>query len=221
MGFFDKVERIKTIASAKVNDIIDKQETPELLMKETIRKMNDQLKKMNQALANSIAVEKDLEIKANDAAAQAIKWTDNAMAAINNGNEELAKQALKNKILSVQHAETLRVMLEDTKMSSANIRMKIASVENEIEEAKIKQSILIAKQKAAEAKMEYVKIAGGDSNTGDELMGRMEERVAADANNANAYDEVVTQTNKNVAESLAMNEKIMEELNKLKSTKNL
>src|SRR4249920_3616975 len=77
--------------------MIDKAEDPAKLITQTIEDMGDELKKARQEVVQALASEKQLEKKAADQVKESESWERKAMLALEHGDEELAREALKRK----------------------------------------------------------------------------------------------------------------------------
>src|SRR6478736_1292274 len=94
MGILDRLGRS---IKANLNSVIDKAEDPAKLIAQTIEDMQDELKKARQEVVQALASEKQLEKKTADQVADSEGWERKAMLALEHGDEELAREALKRK----------------------------------------------------------------------------------------------------------------------------
>src|SRR5215217_3001305 len=98
MGLFD---RLSTLLRSNINDLISSAEDPEKMLNQIIVDMRSQLVKAKQQVAAAIADEKRLRDQADAEFKQSEEWERRAMLAVNEGRDDLAKQAL------VRHGEHL------------------------------------------------------------------------------------------------------------------
>jgi uncharacterized protein YhaN len=91
--------RVTDIFKANVNDMLDKMEDPEKMVKQMIIEMEEGLVKATSSLAKAMANERDLRKQCDGAAAQAKQWEEKAALALKAGNADLAKQALSKKLV--------------------------------------------------------------------------------------------------------------------------
>ncbi|NMC33926.1 MAG: PspA/IM30 family protein, partial [Veillonellaceae bacterium] len=94
MGIFD---RLKTLISSNINDMISKAENPEKMLNQLILDMNQQMVESKKAVAMAIADEKRLEREMLEQKRQAEDWEKKAMLAVKAGRDDLAKEALLRK----------------------------------------------------------------------------------------------------------------------------
>ncbi|MBQ4465194.1 MAG: PspA/IM30 family protein, partial [Oscillospiraceae bacterium] len=95
MGIFS---RISDIFKSNVNDLIDRAEDPEKMVKQIIMDMDKELQKSVQALGKAVASERMAEKQLNDAVRKSADWEAKARAALAAGNTDLAKRALSQKV---------------------------------------------------------------------------------------------------------------------------
>ena len=91
--------RVTDIFKSNVNDMLDRMEDPEKMVKQMIIEMEEGLVKSTAALAKAMANEKDLRKQQENAIAQSRAWEEKATVAMKAGNAELAKQALSKKLV--------------------------------------------------------------------------------------------------------------------------
>src|SRR4026208_1462924 len=91
MGLFD---RLSTMLRSNINDLISRAENPEKMLNQLILDMKTQLAKAKQQMASTIADEKKLQSDPEALRKQAEDWERRAMMAVQEGRDDLAKQAL-------------------------------------------------------------------------------------------------------------------------------
>ena len=95
MGIF---QRLSDILKSNVNDLIDRAEDPEKMVKQIIIDMQKELNNSTQALGKAVASERIAKKQYDQAAAKSADWESKAKAAIAAGDEEIAKKALANQV---------------------------------------------------------------------------------------------------------------------------
>jgi phage shock protein A len=148
MGIFS---RLKTLIASNVNDLIGKAEKPEKMLNQLIIEMNEQLIESKKAVALAIADEKKLEREKDNQYAQAKDWERKAMLAVNNGKDDLAKEALLRKQEYDNAAAEYQKQWEAQRASVDQLKESLKELQNKIEEAQRKKNLLIARAKRAEA----------------------------------------------------------------------
>jgi phage shock protein A len=148
MGIFD---RLKTVISSNMNDLISKAENPEKMLNQMVVDMNQQLIDSKKAVAMAIADEKRLERELIENKAQAEDWEKKAMLAVRAGRDDLAKEALLRKQEHESYVGQLGTQWQAQKESVEKLKDSLRQLQSKIEEASRKKNILIARAKRAEA----------------------------------------------------------------------
>ena len=94
MGLLDRLSRV---VRANLNDLVGKAEDPEKVLEQTVNDMQEDLVQLRQAVARAIAEQRQTEQKSNKEHSEASKWEQRAKLALSKGDENLAKEALKQK----------------------------------------------------------------------------------------------------------------------------
>jgi phage shock protein A len=102
-------------------------------------------------VAGAIAEEKKLQGQAEKEKQQAEEWERRAMLAVQEGRDDLAKQALMRYNEHLQNAQTLHETWVKAKAETENLKASLRALNDKIEDAKRKKSVLIARAKRAEA----------------------------------------------------------------------
>ncbi len=158
MGIFS---RITDIFKANVNDALDKAEEPEKMLKQMVIEMEESVNKATLAVANAIANEKSLERKKEKALAETQEWEKKAMQALQAGREDLAKAALEKKAISEKNVKTLEPIYVQAKDTSNKMRDQLNSLKGKLEEARSRQSTLVARSQAAKAQKQIAQSFSG------------------------------------------------------------
>src|SRR4051812_20711072 len=109
MGILD---RVSTLLRANVNDMIDRAEDPEKVVKQLIMDMNSQLLQVKTQVAASIADEKMLYQRYQDNETKAGDWQQRAELAVERGQDDMAREALARRNTFAQTAEGFRTQHE-------------------------------------------------------------------------------------------------------------
>src|SRR5436190_15966092 len=100
------LERVATLVRANLNDLVDKAEDPEKMIKQVILDMQNQLLQVKTQVAISIADQHVLErkLKENEEAEQ--QWRQRAEMAVDKKDETLARAALAREMSHKSMAES-------------------------------------------------------------------------------------------------------------------
>ncbi|MDE5564448.1 MAG: PspA/IM30 family protein [Oscillospiraceae bacterium] len=188
MGIFS---RISDIFKSNVNDLIDRAEDPEKMVKQIIMDMDKELQKSTQALGKAVASERMAEKQLNDARRKSADWEAKARAALASGNTDLAKRALSQKVKADEEVATYKEMHDTISNQTEAIRTQVETLKAKMAEAKSRQSMLIARSQMAETQKSLAKSIGGiDTSSSFEKFNRMEERVLRKEAEAEAFAEI-------------------------------
>lgn len=172
-------KRIKNLISANVNDLIDKVEDPDRMLVMTIREMEDKIRKGTQGVSDAAASESELEKNILRHKNESEVWLAKAEEAMKSGNEEEARIALAQRKEHGAMAKDLEVALDEAGKTTARLKQRLLTMENELERMRLKRSILAARQRAAEAGENMDTTISQIKNGVDsqERFARMEDRV--------------------------------------------
>jgi phage shock protein A len=170
--------RFSTMIKSNINDLISRAEDPEKMLNQIIIDMRDQLAKAKREVAGAIADERKLKRQLSEATKQKEAWEKRAMLAVQEGRDDLAKQAL---VRQQEHAERATALDQTWRAQSAEtekLKGSLRQLNDKIEEAKRKRNLLIAKQKRAQAQKRIHETMSGLSDTSAfEAFNRMAEKI--------------------------------------------
>jgi phage shock protein A len=145
-------KRINDLISANINDLLDRVEDPERMLKQVIREMEEAVNRTREAVVDAIASEKRLKMELDQQRVQAAEWLKRAEDALRQGNEALARAALTRKQEYETTARSLDTSWQAAHTTSERLKSELKSLEAKLEEAQRKRSTLVARQRAAEAR---------------------------------------------------------------------
>jgi len=175
MGLFD---RLSTLLKSNINDLITSAEDPEKMLTQIIVDMRDQLVRAKQQVATAIADEKRLRDQADGELKLAQDWEQKAMLALQQGREDLAKQALVRHTEHLEHARALDMTWQSHQAETEKLKNSLRDLNDKIEEAKRKKNLLIARQRRAQAQKRIADTMSSLSEkSAFEAFARMEERI--------------------------------------------
>jgi phage shock protein A len=188
MGIFD---RFSTLLRSNINDLISRAENPEKMLNQLITDMRSQLAKAKQEVAGAIADEKKLESDAQGMKKQAEEWERRAMLAVQEGRDDLAKQALTRYNENLQGAQQLQETWVKSKQETEALKLSLRQLNDKIEEAKRKKNILIARARRAEAQQRIQQtMAGMSDKSAFESFERMADKIESNERKAIASAEL-------------------------------
>lgn len=217
MGIF---QRLGDLLKSNINDLIDKAEDPEKMVKQIIIDMQQELNKSTQALGKAVSSERIAKKQYDDAARTASEWENRAKTALAAGDEELAKKALANKVKADKDAAAYKEMYDTISQQTETIRTQVEVLKSKLEEAKSRQAMLIARSQMADTQKNLAKATGGfDTSSASEKFDRMEEKIMQKEAEAQAFAEIAGQNTETVDEfeKLEKESQVDSELERLKA----
>ncbi|MBL0332835.1 MAG: PspA/IM30 family protein [Chlorobiota bacterium] len=179
--------RMADIFKANINDLLDKAEDPEKMIKQMVIEMEEAVNKATLAVGSAIANEKSLEKQYNRQKVQSDDWQAKAIQAVNAGRDDLARQALERKNSLTKNVEDLDKMLTESKGTSINLRGQLDQLKSKLDEARMRQSTLIARSQAADAKKQIAQTFSGIGSDAFSKFDRLEEKVDKKEAEADAF----------------------------------
>jgi len=149
MGKVALLERVSTLIRANLNELIEKAEEPEKLIKQVILDMENQLMQLKTQVAIAIADQHLLEKKQKEYEQKAEEWQKKAEFAVRKNDDRLARAALERKLSLAQMGENFVHQVEDQKTEVENLKSALRKLEAKIEEAKAKADLLVAQHRRA------------------------------------------------------------------------
>jgi len=188
MGIFD---RLSTVIKSNINDLISSAENPEKMLNQILVDMRSQLAKAKQQVAAAIADERRLRDQVDAEYRQVQDWEKRAMLAVQEGRDDLAKQALIRHNEHMVHAQQLETTWHAHQAETEKLKGSLRDLNDKIEEAKRKKNLLIARQKRAEAQKRIQETMSAVSEkSAFEAFARMEARIEDNERRLSASAEI-------------------------------
>lgn len=189
MGFF---KRLNDIVSANFNDLLDRMEDPDRVIRQLIREMEENIAQAREGVVEAIASEKELHGTLQSNRQIAAMWNDKARQAVQQGNEAMARSALERKKENEQAAASLQPAWETAHANAERLKAQLHQLEQKLAEAKHKRATLSARQKVAEAqqKMNHTAALARDNFDTENRFARMEDKVTSMELHAQAMAEL-------------------------------
>jgi phage shock protein A len=188
MGIFD---RLSQMLRSNINDLISRAEDPEKMLTQILADMRSQLAKAKQQVASAIADEKRLRDQADTEFKQAEDWERRAMLAVQEGRDDLAKQALVRQAEHANNGQQLQQTWEAHRMETEKLKNSLRDLNDKIEEAKRKKNLLVARQRRAQAQKRISETMSSLSEkSAFEAFSRMEERIETNERQIKAASEI-------------------------------
>jgi len=145
------LERVATLIRANLNDLIDRAEDPEKMIKQVIVDMENQLLQVKTQVAISMADHHLLQKKQAEQADRATEWMRKAELAVDKGQDDLARSALERYQSFTKMADAYTQQVTDQKQQVETLRRALEQLEQKLGEARQKSDVLIAQHRRARA----------------------------------------------------------------------
>jgi phage shock protein A len=145
------LERVSTLIRANINDVIDRAEDPEKMIKQVILDMENQYMQVKTQVAVSIADQHMLEKKQKENEDVGSDWMRKAERAVDKKEDDLARAALDRYQTSQRLAQSYREQVDDQKVQVEALKGALMKLEQKLDEAKSKRDMLIARHRRSVA----------------------------------------------------------------------
>jgi phage shock protein A len=145
------LERVSTLIRANLNDLVDKAEDPEKMIKQVILDMQNQLLQVKTQVAISIADQHVLERKFKESGESAQQWVHRAELAVDKQDDALARAAVERSMSYQSMTESFRQQVEDQKTQVENLQTALLKLQQKLVEAESKSDMLIAQHRRSRA----------------------------------------------------------------------
>jgi len=199
------LERVSTLVRANLNDLVDKAEHPEKMIKQVILDMQNQLLQVKTQVAIAIADHHLLEKKQKENEDKVAEWMRKAELSVDKQQDDLARAALQGVESYRDLSQGVAEQVIDQKAQVENLKTALRQLERKLTEAQAKADLLIAQHRRARAvgKAGDAKMAAGNGSSAS-AFDRMKRKVAHAEAHSQAKSEIAAD---DVEERLAALEK--------------
>src|ERR1700756_5581685 len=174
------LERVSTLIRANLNDLIDKAEDPEKMIKQVILDMQNQLLQVKTQVAIAIADQHLLEKKQKENEDKVAEWMRKAELSVDKKQDDLARASLQRVESYRDLSENFTQQVSDQKAQVENLKSALRQLEQKLAEAQGKADLLIAQHRRARAvgKATDAQFVLGNSAKPGAAFDRMKRKVA-------------------------------------------
>ena len=155
-------KRIGAIFQAKANKVLDKAEDPRDTLDLSYEKQLEQLQKVRRGVADVATARKRLELQAQGLQKQADKLQTQAKAALQQGNEDLAREALSRRAALGEQLAELKTQHDQISEQEQKLIDTSQQLQTRVEQFRTKKETLKASYTAAEAQTKVGRGRVGD-----------------------------------------------------------
>jgi phage shock protein A len=212
------LERVSTLLRANLNDLVEKAEDPERLLKQIVLDMENQLLQVKTQVAIAIADQHLLDKKRVEHFEQATEWRRKAELAVQKGHDDMARAALERALSHDQLVEGFTEQAEDQKHEADSLRQALHKLDQKLNETRAHCEMLVAEHRRAKVVGRAAQARQAVGAGQDNAMGRLKSRVRIKAaENAAASEVLVAETLEDRFQALESQDKVELLLNEIKS----
>jgi phage shock protein A len=212
------LERVSTLVRANLNDLIDKAEDPEKMIKQVILDMQNQLLQVKTQVAIAIADQHLLEKKQKENEDKVAEWMRKAELAVDKKQDDLARAALERVESYRDLSSSFAQQVTDQKAQVENLKTALRQLDQKLTEARAKADLLIAQHRRARAvgKASDARINIGDGSKAA-AFDRMKHKVVREQAVSQAKAEIAVDDVEDRLAALEKEDRIEQLLSELKT----
>jgi phage shock protein A len=212
------LERVSTLLRANLNDLVEKAEDPERMLKQVVLDMENQLLQVKTQVAIAIADQHLLEKKRAEHEQQSAEWRRKAELAVAKGQDDMARAALERAISQDELVKGFAEQAEDQKQEADNLRQALRKLEQKLSETRAQCEMLVAEHRRAKVVGRATKARETVGGSQEQTLGRMKGKVRVQAaQNAAASELLGPESLEDKFKALESEDKVEALLNEIKS----
>jgi phage shock protein A len=216
------MERVSALIRANLNDLVDKAEDPEKMLKQVILDMENQLLQVKTQVAVAIADEHLLARREKENSSKRADWMRKAELALDKSDDQLARAALERADSLRLMGEALEEQMHDQKTQTETLRTALRKLDQKLGEARAKCDLLIAQNRRARAMRKATEAKTGvEADKTSATFDRMRRKVQHDEAVTAAHVEIAAESIDDRFEEIERNDRIEQLLNELKARRQL
>jgi phage shock protein A len=187
-------QRAHDIVAAKTNKALDAAEKPDEMLDYSYEQMLDQITQVKRALVTIAASRRQIELQEQQLQHSVDHLDDQAKAALSQGREDLAREALSRKATAQQQIDPMESQRQDLNEQEQKLEQTLDALQKRVNEFRSKKEVLKAQYSAAEAESSVnADVAGISSTYGDAgaALQRAQDKIANMQARADATDELL------------------------------
>lgn len=141
------LDRVTTLMRANLNDLIDKAEDPEKMVKQVILDIQNQLLQLKTQMAIAIADQHLLVKKKQENAALSADWVRKAEFAVDKKQEDLARAALEKSLLFGRASASFAEQVQDQTAQVETLKSSLLKLQVKLAETQTHADVLIAQHR--------------------------------------------------------------------------
>jgi phage shock protein A len=163
MGIFSRLNRV---IKSNLNALIDQAEDPDKLIGQTVADMKSAIGRARSELISAMGSAKRLDKKEKELEAEAVEWEHKALLALEQEDEDLAREALRRKARTLKEAQQVRERAAEQATTADAMKGQLEQIEAKLDDLKARQQTL-----AAQVRQARTQPAAPDTPASDRLGG--------------------------------------------------
>lgn len=191
MGVF---QRLANIFRAKANKLLDRAEDPRDTLDLSYEKQLENVQKIRRSVAEVATARKRIEMQAAQLQQQAAKLQDQARAALGQGNEDLAREALARRSAIAAELTDLETQHGQIQEQEQRLVQTAQHLQTQVEAFRTRKETMKASYTAAQAQTRVGEAAAGISSSMSDAgaaLQRAQDKIADMQARAGAIDELL------------------------------
>lgn len=214
------LDRVATLVRANLNDLIDRAENPEKMLKQVILDMENQFMQVKTQVAIALADLHLLEKKKKENGEKHTDWMRKAELAVDKKDDELARAALERAMSFQQMSENFDQQIADQEVQVESLKNALKRLEVKLAEARTKADLLIAQHRRSRTVSRAADAEAAPAGEG-RTFDRMKSKVAREEAIGHAKSELLGEDVEARLHKLEREDKINALLAELKQRKQL
>jgi len=212
------LERVSTLLRANLNELVEKAEDPEKMLKQVVLDMENQLLQVKTQVAIAIADEHLLNKKKAEQVERSAEWRRKAELAVQKGRDDLAREALERALSHDRLSAGFTEQADDQKHEADNLRQAFHKLEQKLSETRAHCEMLVAEHRRARVVGRATKARQVVGVGQEQTMGRMKNRIhGKSAENVAAVEVLVPESLEDRFQALEHEDKVEMMLSEIKS----
>ena len=159
MGIFSRLNRV---IKSNLNALIDQAEDPDKMIGQTVTDMKSALKRARKDLIEALGSAKRLDKKERDLEQEAVDWEQKAILALEQDNDDLAREALRRKARAHREAKNVRAQAAAQATAADAMKAQLERIEEKLDDLKARQKTLAAQVRQARTEQPDPALTSGD-----------------------------------------------------------
>ena len=172
------LERLSTLIRANINDLLDQAEDPEIMLNQILRDMETEINRARSQVAEMMAQEKLFRDDLQAEQQKSRQMEERAEYDVRQGNDALAREALKRKADADSNISVLQQQLNAQSEMVQRLRRQLDMLEEKYQQAVSNRDALLARYRRAKTEQQVSRtMAGLDVTDYGSEFARMERRI--------------------------------------------